>query len=84
MFNPIAKMAFGYFFRNLENVCGKGGQQTNGKKWIWLTLFSVAIIYLQCIILLSTAIHIMNFINKRLHDWGNDSGGFDFEFSQPD
>ena len=39
MFNPIAKMAFGYFFRNLENVCGKGGQQTNGKQLIWLTLF---------------------------------------------
>ena len=29
--------------------------------------------------------YIMNFINnKRLHDLGNDSGGFDFEFSQPD
>ena len=56
MFNLIAKMAFGYFFRNLENVCGKGGQQTNGKQLIWLTLFFVAIIYLQCIILLSTAI----------------------------
>ena len=71
------------FFRNLENVCGKGGQQTNGKK-MDLVDFVFCCNNLFAMYYFVKHFYIMNFINKRLHDLGNDSGGFDFEFSQPD